>query len=44
MSNKTSIGVARIIGYTLGSIFRMAIFVGCVWASLSFLTWMGVAI
>jgi hypothetical protein len=44
MSNKTNIFVARLIGYTLGSIFRMAIFVGSVWASISFLTWMGVAI
>jgi len=42
MSNKVK--VAKVIGYTLGSIFRMAVFVGCVWASLSFLTWMGVTI
>jgi len=42
MSNK--IKVASVIGYTLGSIFRMAVFVGCVWAALSFLTWMGVVI
>jgi hypothetical protein len=44
MSNKTNIVVAQILGYALGSIFRMAIFVGCVWASISFLTWVGVAI
>jgi hypothetical protein len=40
MSNK--IKVAKFIGYTAGILFRMSVFVGCVYASIQVINWLGV--